>query len=167
MEMTQPRCHACLWRILQRSLVPTCISSPTSKLFQEGPRYCGPETNHFCCFLSQFLPYRLCENNKIIDLSHSAFGYIFNAVIVTRIISDWVFVSLFVCFYCCCFFVVTGFQTINRLRHFGSLPLGHYEQRTPVEFAEAEVLILPSHGYNYWQVKWRWEEILYKIKGTF
>lgn len=80
-----------------------------------------------------------CENNKVIDLSHSASGYFVNAVIATGTMSDWV------C--CCCCFVVTSFQTINTkqtLRLFGRLPLGHCEQRAPVEFAEAEVLILPS-----------------------
>lgn len=51
--------------------LPACQSSSTFKFFQGGLRYCGPETSDFCGFLSKFLSYRLCENNEMIDLSHS------------------------------------------------------------------------------------------------
>ena len=69
--------------------LPACKSSSTSKFFQGGPGYCGPETSHFCGFLSKFLSYRLCVNNGMIDLSHSALGWFHDAAIGTGTMGDW------------------------------------------------------------------------------
>ena len=69
--------------------LPACKSSSTSKFFQGGPGYCGPETSHFCGFLSKFLSYRLCVNNGMIDLSHSALGWFYDTTIGTGTMGDW------------------------------------------------------------------------------